>query len=298
MEPAPLKQIKSYLWLSLIDHSMTFKRWLFLFLSFTPFFVWAQRTNIINSNRPGSTESAYAVGTGIFQVENGFTLEGNTEKENQNHFKNLLFLRYGWLFEELELNLSFDLNQSRIKDTAPQKFNGFRLGAKYLIYNHEMVDKSKEVLSWKKRNAYNWSQLIPSVAIKIQYSNFLEKTTEDRMNLVLLLQNQLLPNWNAITNFYLMGNEFKNLEHAFLISTTYALNNRWALFGESKNKVDFLEKKWVGSVGFAFLVHKNLQLDLSLNTGSLHNDARSGISGGISWRLDRSIEFEDTKDQF
>ena len=71
-------------------------------------FSFAQYTDVINSNRPGVSESAFSVGTNVVQFEAGaFTV--NEEHSRLNYdvsgFGLDFAIRYGLLFEELELQL-------------------------------------------------------------------------------------------------------------------------------------------------------------------------------------------------
>jgi len=48
------------------------KKILFFFFIGSSHLLNAQYTNVINSNRPGFSESPYSVGSGIYQLETGF----------------------------------------------------------------------------------------------------------------------------------------------------------------------------------------------------------------------------------
>lgn len=48
------------------------KKILFFFFICSSYLLNAQYTNVINSNRPGFSESPYSVGSGIYQIETGF----------------------------------------------------------------------------------------------------------------------------------------------------------------------------------------------------------------------------------
>ncbi|MDX1332615.1 MAG: transporter, partial [Robiginitalea sp.] len=66
-----------------------------------------QYTDVINSNRPGESVSAYAVGTGVFQLESGLFYEQRDHavfNTDSGIFGLAMALRYGLLFEALELH--------------------------------------------------------------------------------------------------------------------------------------------------------------------------------------------------
>ena len=136
----------------------------FIFL-FSVFFCHSQYTEIINSNRPGSSHGAFAVGVNVFQLETGIL--GHTLKHsNFNNSKidglnfNYLF-RYGFLNEKLEVFLNGNIitrniidnnyinNYSRdIKETIIGKQT---LGFKYLFFD---PFKNKK---WHGANVYSWN---------------------------------------------------------------------------------------------------------------------------------------------
>ena len=81
-------------------------RYLLLVFLVLPFLVKAQYTDVINSNRPGIAVSAYAVGTNVIQAETGFLYEKrnhSTLNTDASRFGGELALRYGLLFEQLEV---------------------------------------------------------------------------------------------------------------------------------------------------------------------------------------------------
>ena len=79
----------------------------FLFIFILKFnFGYSQFTEIINSNRPGSSSGAFSVGKNILQLENGFYYT-NEEHQLLNYkvkgFGADFKIRYGFLLDKLEL---------------------------------------------------------------------------------------------------------------------------------------------------------------------------------------------------
>ncbi|GAA6770681.1 transporter [Flavobacterium sp. CGRL2] len=77
-------------------------------LFFIPQLFFAQYTDVINSNRPGETMSAYGVGKSVIQAELG--VYGIKEKHDLLNYDASGFgtdfsLRYGAFFEQLEFVL-------------------------------------------------------------------------------------------------------------------------------------------------------------------------------------------------
>ena len=78
-----------------------------LFLFVLPFIGFSQYTDVINSNRPGLSVSAYAVGKNVIQLEAGVLFEQRDHSllnTQSNIFGGDISLRYGLLFEQLEIN--------------------------------------------------------------------------------------------------------------------------------------------------------------------------------------------------
>mgnify|MGYP003499122278 FL=1 len=69
---------------------------------------YSQHTDVINSNRPGESQSAFSVGKTVFQAETG--IYGIKEKHSLLETKTSGFgfdlsLRYGAFLEQLEFNI-------------------------------------------------------------------------------------------------------------------------------------------------------------------------------------------------
>ena len=82
------------------------RRYTLLFLFFTVT-IQAQYTDQINSNRPGASIGAFAVGKGIIQFEGGFEYRRHKHQDYNNSTVDgsIIFLaaRWGFLSERLEL---------------------------------------------------------------------------------------------------------------------------------------------------------------------------------------------------
>ncbi|MFL2602871.1 MAG: transporter [Flavobacteriaceae bacterium] len=136
----------------------------FIFI-FSAFFSHSQYTEIINSNRPGSSHGAFAVGVNVFQLETG--ISGHSlEHSNLNNSKidglnfNYLF-RYGFLNEKLEVFLDGNIITRNILDN--NYINNYStdiketiigkqtLGFKYLFFDPY---KNKK---WHGENVYSWN---------------------------------------------------------------------------------------------------------------------------------------------
>ena len=147
-------------------------------------FVAAQYTEVINSRRPGFSDSPYSVGTKVYQVEGGlfykdvgkFQFYDSTLDEDfiysATSFGTDIMLRTGQFFERLEFNLDMAILSENRDYTLPADssasgfgFSKLTLGAKYLLYKPEYTDKTKEIRSWKARHSFDKRRLIPAVGV-------------------------------------------------------------------------------------------------------------------------------------
>ncbi len=134
---------------------------------------FGQFTDEINSNRPGKSMMAFAVGKKIIQVETGINyLSENHEilEYEANGFVGELVLRYGIWKEELEIigELQYQ-NDKLTSGFFNERRSGFKqltLGAKYLIYDpFKNYEEKVNIYSWKANQKFKWSQFIPAFAM-------------------------------------------------------------------------------------------------------------------------------------
>jgi len=272
----------------------------------------AQYTDIINSKRPGFAESPYSVGSNVYQFEAGLFYKDNNNESNLariNTFGGELFFRASPLVERLELNLNIAYQTDEIKNPFGDNYNiggvsDLHFGAKYLIYQQEYTDKSKEIRSWKKRTSFDIKRLIPSVAIYGGInSNFISedyKPENTTFKAAILLQNDFTNKLVLLTNLIIddIGSEIdeidnddivtENIEYAYIISMTYAININWSFFIENIGKYEesFSPEYQLGA-GVAYLISPDLQVDASIRTNLFENYSYIFASTGVSWRLDR-----------
>lgn len=239
--------------------------------------VSAQFTEVINSNKPGFSESPYSVGTGIYQFESSLFLRDLATTSNFSIPQSLgidLFFRTSFLLERLEINTQISYQRDKIitSNTANTSFfstgiAGFTVGAKYLIYQQEYEDKSKEVRSWKRKFAFDKKRLIPSVAIyaglNTDFVNEIYKKGSMSPKLGLLLQHNLSNDFNLITNVFYdnIGTDFSAF--SYIITATYNFSDQWSTFFENQTLFEPIENKMNLGTGLAFLYSKDLQINAS-----------------------------------
>lgn len=282
------------------------KKSFFILVLFINSIVYAQFTELINSNRPGFSESPYSVGTGVYQFESGFFYE-NTQpipvfsRPKSSGIK--FAFRTSFFFEKLEFNTHIQAQNDNTYFTNIFQSNTgselglskLNLGAKYLVYEPTYKDKSKEVRSWKRRMVFDWKRLIPAVSVYagvnfgVVLNSYYEKGGITPKVGVLLQQN-ITPYLNVITNFYYDNILSDYTEISYILTTTYSFTDRFSWFIEAEGVYgDYTNRNSFGG-GFAYLYNRNLQLDIS---GRLvtNYQAKGGYFGiGASYRIDNHID--------
>ncbi|MDD3722616.1 MAG: transporter [Lutibacter sp.] len=262
--------------------------------------ITAQYTEIINSKRPGFSESPYGVGTNVYQFEAGMFYNSNNDKTLGAFAKTLggeLFFRVGKFKERLEINANVAYQRDEVNNYPNPNYhiNGISdltVGAKYLVYQQEYKDKSKEIRSWKRKMAFDKKRLIPSVGVYGGvHLNVLGKDyKDDGMSYkgALLLQNDFTDRLILLTNLIADKISSEDKYYSYIVTMTYTINQNWSYFIENQGKFynDFSPNYQFGT-GVAYLVTENLQLDASARTNFLDDYSYLYATAGFSWRLDR-----------
>lgn len=265
---------------------------------------FSQYTDVINSNRPGLSVSAYAVGTNVLQAEFGVGFEQQDHSRlatESNIFGADLSLRYGLFFETLEINYegTFDhQNQTYLNngvEITNSDFSRNRLGLKYLIYDpfKNSENNKPNLYSWRANNKFRLKNLIPAISVYVG-ANFVfgdnpyyrgEDVVSPRV--MLATQSRVTPRLVLISNiaYDRVGTDFP--EWNYTLSLSHALRNpKWSVFVENQGiKSDRYSDALLRS-GVAHLLDKNMQVDL--NFGASFKDTPSRFFGamGMSYRLD------------
>ncbi len=264
--------------------------------------VYAQYTPVINSNKPGLSESPYSVGSGVYQFESALYYRSIPLAETFSNPKSLgidFAFRTSFLSDKLEFNLNTSIASNTIgfKNVFESTYkttgiNNLVLGAKYFIYAPKYEDKSKEVRSWKARHSFDYKRWIPHVGVYAGV-NFGDVSPEYfnkggiTPKVGLLLQNEFSDKLNVITNFYYdyIGSDFASF--TYMLTATYNFNNYWSGFLETQGLFGKQPQNSSFASGIAYLLNTNLQVNASLRAN--FEREQSGITGGIgvSYRIDR-----------
>ena len=286
-----MKSIKSYLLIACLT------------ISYSAF---SQYTEVINSNRPGVSRSAFSVGTNVAQLELGpyMVKEKHTPLRYEvSGFGVDFAARYGFWKEELEINLegtyqsdTFTDNRSAIpNETNRSNFKNFTLGAKYLVFDplkNAEEDKPNLYSYWANKK-FKWKSLIPAVAVYAG-ANYDTKnnpyTAPDvegfSPKVAVITQNNFAGGWVFVINLIKdrIGSDFS--EFQYIITLTHSFNPQWVIFGETQGiKSDFYADN-LFRFGGAYLWNKDFQLDTALTLNTKDTPSVFNVTFGASYRLD------------
>ena len=267
---------------------------------------FAQYTEVINSNRPGVSESAFSVGTGIVQFEAGaFTVqEEHVPLDYDVSGFGLDFaIRYGVLFEQLEFQLDGVYqndtrtdNRSNIPSENPRaNFKNLTLGAKYLVFDpYKSEEEAKPNLySYHANRKFQWKSLIPAVAVYAGANFDTENnpyTAPDvegfSPKVMISTQNNFNGGWVFVMNLIKdrIGSEFSEFQYVFTL--THSFTPQWVIFGEAQGiNSDFYADN-IFRFGGAYLWTPNFQLDTNIAFNTKDTPSVFNIAFGASYRLD------------
>lgn len=268
--------------------------------------VHAQYTEVINSNRPGTSQGAFAVGNQVLQLETGFSMgweEHALLKTETNAFNIDYAIRYGLLWEQLEISLSGTFLSESVVDNrsavpleySQSNFKSNTLGAKYLIYDpYKKRDlEAPNLYSWKANNKFRWRELIPAVSF---YAGANFDTKENPFippndptispKFVLMTQNNMEGGFVFITNLIVdrITSDFPT--YSYILTLTHAFNPRFSIFVENQGiKSDFYADQ-ILRFGGAHLFGKNLQVDALASLNFKDTPSKFFVGAGISYRFD------------
>lgn len=286
---------KPYYLMNLLKNSLSF------LALFSTICIQAQHTDVINSNRPGESQSAFSVGQTVIQAETGFyaigeehTLLGTTT----NGMGVDLAVRYGAFFEQLEFNIElkhqWDDYKTALGIERRSDFKKLTLGAKYLIYDpYKNYEEKINIHSWKANHRFKWRQFIPAVGVYAgvnlnSNSIYLPKGESITPKLMIITQNQFSGGYVFVTNIIADRVTSEYPSYGYIVTLTKGFNDKWSGFLENQGyKSDFYGDS-VLRIGAAYLIKENIQIDASF--GGNFKDTPSILVGGVglSWRFDKN----------
>ena len=289
---------------------------LFIFVISLHITAFSQYTETINSNRPGESQGAFSVGTGVIQLETGLDfgndshrlLETDTDIIGVN-----AALRYGLLVEQLEINanIRYQNNQTtfttgNVPEQSLSGINNLQLGAKYLIYDpYKYETEEVNLLSYHANHKFKWRTLIPAISayagavfdlsnpIRQNAAAISNITLEDEIspNLALITQNNWGP-WVWVNNFIAdrVGTDFPS--YNWITTMTHTFGPQISGFLEFQSINGDLYSDSIGRIGAAYLIGDDFQLDISGLANFKDTPSRWNIGLGVSYRLDRHTKDE------
>ncbi|NDI99160.1 transporter [Flavobacterium sp. LaA7.5] len=270
----------------------------FIFLLSCPI-INAQYTDQINSNRPGMSMSAFAVGKTIAQVETG--VYGIMEEHSILNYETRgmgmdLALRYGAFMEELEfiaeMQYQIDQQEDALYTTNRNDFKQFTIGAKYLVYDPDKnYNPEPNLYSWKANHRFKWRTLIPAVAVyagaNLIGGNNPYTFPDDHVSAkVMAIAQNHFGKWVWVNNviFDKFPTEYPSI--GYITTLTRGFNEKWSGFIEFQGFSSDYYADGLGRIGAAHLLSDTMQIDASV-TGNF-KDTPSILYGsiGFSWRFD------------
>jgi hypothetical protein len=278
----------------------------------------AQYTETINSNRPGASQGAFSVGTGVLQLEAGGYMGSDNHNLRATDTDILgadYALRYGLFFEALEVSLigSFQDETTTIamggrdREFNQSNFRTNTLGVKYLIFDpsRSIRPDKPNLYSWKANQRFKWKTLIPAVAVYAG-ANFsfgdnpylYEGERSITPKFILSTQNNWAGGWVFVTNLILDKVSESNPTYAGIFTLTHTFTPKFAGFLEYQGIISNIYADDLARTGVAYLVGNNLQFDISGLINFKNTPSRLQIAAGFSYRLDMHKTDETFEDEF
>lgn len=273
----------------------------------------AQYTEVINSNRPGVSESAFSVGTNVVQAEVGaYTVnEEHTPLQYEISGFGIDFsIRYGLLFEQLEISLdgvyqndNVTYNSSSVPfEDKRANFRNLTLGAKYLVYDpYKNAEEAKPNLySYHANRKFQWKSLIPAVSVYaganfdtknnpfVPYTAFSNSGDQSGISpkVMIATQNNFNGGWVFVMNLIKdrIGSDYSDFQYIFTL--THSFTPQWVVFGEAQGISSDFYADNIFRVGGAYLWTKDFQLDANIAFNTKDTPSVFNIAFGASYRLD------------
>ena len=262
----------------------------------------AQFTDVINSNRPGESMSAFAVGKTVIQIESGLSYANEKHSVldySASGFSGDFNVRYGFFKEQLEtiLELNYQNDTYTSYNLTEQTRKGIKsslFGLKYLVYDPFKKNEGKiDLYSWKANHRFKWRQLLPAVSVyagaNVNFSHnpfLLGDEEQSRFSWKgMLITQQIFPGaWVFVTNIFFDKFGTNNRYLGYIATLTKGFNAKWSAYLENKRIQNDFYADTFFSTGAAYLVNDNLQVDayVSKNINTTPEFLYAGF--GVSWR--------------
>ena len=288
---------------------------LIIFVLLVSNLTYSQYTDVINSNRPGVSRSAFSVGTNVLQFEVGpyIIKEEHTPLQyDVSGFGIDFAARYGLFLEQLEVNIegtyqndtSTDYRSIIANEDKRSNFRNFTIGVKYLVFDpYKKAGESKpNVYSWKANRQFKWKTLIPAVAVYAGANFDSDNNTfvpyvappytkpyfEGGFSpkVMLATQNNFSGGWVFVMNYSLDRFTTDYSEFQYVLTLTKSVSDKWAIFGEAQGISGDFYADNLFRLGGAYLWGENFQLDTGVTVNTKDTPSVFSINFGASYRFD------------
>ena len=304
------------------------KKYFLSFLIVIPLILSSQYTETINSNRPGTSHGAFAVGKNVLQLELGYNnynlIHSNLNNSEINGMSLNYNIRYGVQLEKLEVFLSGSYhirnlvdNYNLNKELKESFISEHKIGLKYLVFDPFINEKwhGENLYSWKAQRRIKLTDFIPAISVFaggdylfeeiVQYDDYffnLKKSNYEYVNqgvfspfIGIATQNHFKGRWVIVNNVSLENFEgdYSKLNYIFTL-THNLINPRWSVFLEYQYFDSEIYSDNLIKFGVANLLSKNLHVDINAG-GSLKQTPSFfyfdvGFSKRFDWHKDVSPE--------
>lgn len=267
---------------------------------------YGQYTDVINSNRPGASQTAFSVGKKVLQFELGPFLINEKRTPNPSYkisgYGVDLAIHYGFFKEALEVNFqgTYQRDTKTYQTTIPVEnsranFKNLNIGVKYLVYDPNKNKEDKiNVYSYHANRGFKWRHLIPAVAVATGL-NYDTKDNPYTANGVeglsyraaLITQNNFFGGWVFVTNLMMDRISSNQQDFHYIITLTHSFDPKWVVFAETHGiKSDFYADN-LFRLGGGYLFNKDLQFDTAITFNTKDTPSVFGVNFGVSYRIDR-----------
>ena len=280
------------------------KGYLTLLSLFATFCVSAQYTEIINSNRPGVSMSAYGVGKNVLQFEGGLFMEKQQHERllTESTFTGIDFAaRYGLFLERLEIAWEGVFQREKRTDnstfpaftSSSSNFLYHSVGLKYLVFDPYKNPRKVNVYSWRANNSFQWKDLIPAVSlyagVNLNFGDnvFWPEEEGPSPRAVLATQHHFLSRWVLVTNISYDRFTTEDPVFGYVVTLTHALPNpKWSVYAEHQGSKSTAYADGIFRGGVAHLLSNDLQLDATFGINIKDTPSRIFGNIGVAYRLD------------
>ncbi|MCB4797622.1 transporter [Neotamlana laminarinivorans] len=267
---------------------------------------YGQYTDVINSNRPGVSRSAFSVGTNVAQFEVGPYMVKEEREPSPSYSVSGwgvdFAARYGLLWEPLEINIEGTFQRDTktfdsefAVDDKRGNFKFLALGAKYLVYDpyKHAGEEKPNLYSWKANNRFKWKSLIPAVAVYLGANYDLEDNPYVTAGvegvspkIMIATQHNFSGGWVFVMNFIKDRIGTDQSDFQYILTLTHSFNPKWVIFAETQGiKSDFYADNLLRG-GAAYLLGKDFQIDAAVTTNFKDTPSVFNATIGASYRLD------------